>query len=325
MAEPEDLWEDQLFECSFGGIRIDVQSVADTNGRVLATHRRPHRDGAPVRDLGGEPRVTRCRVIFFQVDAADDPRERFFFFKDLSDRGVTQTFVHPIAGAYRAKIGQLDWSAAAEPRNVIVVECTFHEDSDVPAVFDAGPGTPPRAGVDEVSASAAAVDSALVDYNDGLVDDDIEPISTPTTGHAVLQAQAWEDGDDHTARNVGHDLAALSAEITTETDRLELAEDLDRYPIMIAFISLHDALKRAAQSVIQDEPRIVDVTIQVTTNIYTFAASVYGAADVDSRVEQIIRLNDIPNPARLEAGSRVKIYAAAPDHRLRTPSSRRFG
>src|SRR5688500_8585095 len=129
-----DTW-DTLIECSFGGLRLDVQTTSDTQGRVLVTHLIPHREHPAVRDQGAEPRVTTCKLIFFPLDDRDDPAERFSIFKQLADRGPA-TFVHPITGRYRARVGQLSWSVAAEPREVIMVDCTFHEDWDPRETFD---------------------------------------------------------------------------------------------------------------------------------------------------------------------------------------------
>lgn len=324
-----DLWEQQLFECRFGGIRLDVQSVEDNLGRVVVTHQIPHREGSPVRDQGAEPRVTRARIIFFPLDERDDPRERFYFFKALADEGRTQTFVHPITGSYRAKVGQLNVSAAAEPRETIMVECTFHEDADVPATFESSAGAPTGAGLDEVSAAAADLDDGLVEVNDELLefDPDAEPLSTTVGADSVATVQGWEDSaadvdDGLTARRVNLELVALSDSISRETDRLELMLHPERQPIARALSNLHHSLRRASEAFVRESPRVVEVTVLAPISVFALAARTYPGEPFEARADQIINLNDIPNPARIESGTRLKVYSRDTSSSLRSPRAR---
>jgi len=319
----EDKWGSTLFECSWGGVRLDVQSTSDAGGRALFTARRPHRNAHPVRDMGGEPRVSRCRIVFWPVDATDDPLERFYFFKALVDNGDTRTFVHPISGRFRAKVGELSWSADSEERDTITVECSFHEDDDEPAVFEAGAGAPVSTGVEEVSAAAADVNLALADFNAEQLaaDEDWEALETTVTTEAVELAEEWEAGADALSqREVALDLVAISNKIQEETDRLELATNLDRHPIMVALSDLHAQLRNAADAVFVESPRLIEITVTAPMSLWMLCSETYGADQAEDRVEQIIRLNDILNPARLEAGTRLKAYAATSSSQLRTPA-----
>jgi prophage DNA circulation protein len=322
-----DIWEERgrapLIECSYGGLRLDVQTTSDTNGRTLATHAIPHREGAAVRDQGAVPRVTQCHLVFFPLDATDDPRERFALFKALADRGA-HTFVHPISGSFRAYVGDLTWSAAAEPRETISVDCSFHEDSDQPATFDeVGAGLPTGAGVADVQGAAADLNDGLVEVNDEL-DPDEEPLTTTVGDACVAQAQDWEAQaadleDPLTLRKVSLQLVALSNLISAETDRLELVTNPQRWPIARGLSNLHASVRRAAATFTQESPRIIEITTTVTTNVFTLAARTYPGDAADRRAEQIMGLNDIPNPARIEAGTRLKAYASQTSTRLRTP------
>lgn len=321
-----DLWEQQLFECRFGGIRLDVQSTEDQLGRVVVTHQIPHLEGAPVRDQGAEPRTTRCRIIFFPLDEKDDPRERFYFFQAKVAEGRTQTFTHPITGSYRAKCGPLTLTAAAEPRETLMVECTFHEDSDTPAAFESGAGAPAAAGTDEVRAASADLDAGLVEVNDELLadDPDAEPLSTTVGTDCVTAATGWEDAaasadDGITARRVNLELVALSDSISRETDRLELALHPERWPIARALANLHYSIRRASEAVVRETPRLAEVTLLAATSVYALAARTYPGEPFEARAEQILNLNDIPNPARIEAGTRLKVYARDTSGRLKSP------
>ena len=151
-----DNWGTILYDASYGGFPIHVLSTSDVGGRALARHTYPHRDGADIEDMGAEPRVTRCRVIF----TGPDHYEAFRVFHDLAQSIEPLDFVHPITGTYLAKVGELNWSADAEPRDTIMVDCTFEEDTTEPAAFPIGAGSPTLSGSDDVAASAAALQAA---------------------------------------------------------------------------------------------------------------------------------------------------------------------
>lgn len=303
-----DLWESQLYECSWGGIRLDVQSTEDTNGRVLAVFQIPHRDGSPVRDMGAEPRVTRVKALFFRTSITDDPRERFRQFKALVDRGEPATFVHPLSGSFRAYVGEFSWSAASEPRDTITADVAFHEDSDVPAVFEAGPGATAKVGAAEVEADAAVATAAMAEYNDGLVDpDEGEVLDTSIVDESTALARTWEEsGEELAARDVDLALGSTSARLQAEIDGLEVDGSLELFPVLSALTTLHATLRRAAASVVQDSPRTFEITVTAPTPLYVIAQRVYGGAEAHARMDQLLRLNSIPNPARIEPGTRLR-------------------
>lgn len=323
---PRDIWADLLFEASFGGLRIDVMNTSDTNGRDLAVHQSPHRNGARVVDQGGVARVTSCKVVFVPEagNPNDDPMERFLFFQDLKNQGVTRTFVHPLSGAYQAKIGTFDWSATADERGTIYVDCTFHEDSAEPAIFQVGPSAPLRTGVEDVRASGAEVDAGLVEVNEVRAFRGDPPLTTTVPSSALALAEAWEEAstDDQntlTSGEITGQLNSLSNEIQAEMDRFEVATDIENYPMLLAFNHLMYSLRRAAQSFLEDTPRLVDIRVLAPMSLFALAQATYGASQADTRVEQLLRLNDVKSPARLPAGLTLKGPAKSAAPRLRSP------
>jgi prophage DNA circulation protein len=323
-----DLWTGQLIQCSYAGLRLDVQTTSDANGRVVVTHQLPHREGSPVRDQGAEPRVTRCQIIFFPTDPKDDPRERFSIFLQLANQGKPRKFVHPISGSFYALVGELTWSAAAEPRETIMVECSFHEDAHQPATFD------DRGSGMAVNSALAVAEAAVKDFDDGLVEvnaelgEDEEPLTSNLGADVVAQVSGWEtaaaDMDDPlTARKVNLELVALANKISAETDRLDVYTKPERWPLARALSNLHAAVRRAAATFTEESPRIIEITVTAPTNVYTLAARTYPGDSMDQRADQLLRLNDIRNPARIEAGTRLKAYSRGTSTRLRNP--RAFG
>jgi hypothetical protein len=322
---PRDIWQDLLFEASFGGMRIDVLNTQDVNGRDLATHQSPHRNGARVVDQGGTARVTTCTVAFIPVagDPNDDPMERFLFFQELKNAGATRTFVHPISGAYQAKIGTFDWRASADERGTIWVDCSFHEDSVEPAIFRVGPSAPLRTGVEDVRASSAEVDAGLVEVNTDRAVRGLPPITTTVQSDCLVRAEEWEEAHDSdtglSSGQITTELSSLSNAIQAEMDRLQVATDIENYPMLLAFNHLAYSMRRAAQAFLEDTPRLVDIRVLAPMSIYALAQVTYGAAQADQRVTQLLRLNDVKRPQRLPAGLVLKGPAKSTSPRLRSP------
>jgi len=317
----EDLWEDVMHEASFGGVRLDVLSARSTAGRALARHVYPRRNGAQLEDAGAEPRVDHCRLIFFQRSAADNHLERLAMFHEAFVDGGAHTLVHPLLGSYQAKISTFDLQADAEPRDVVMVDVVFEEHADEPAIFDIGAGSPALSGLEEVSASAAAMDAALDDVAAATGDD----VWTSVGTRAVTAATAWEAADPEdptTFRDINLEMVSLTNDIDREIDRLELATSVERYPIWVTMVGLRATLRKAVEALAERSPRIIEITVTAPTPLLVIAARTYGGDEAEWRCDQLRRLNDIRNPNRVETGTVLKAQApSAPRARLRAPGA----
>jgi prophage DNA circulation protein len=316
----DDQWAAQIYESSFGGVRLDVLSTQDDLSRALARYKYPHRDGADVEDMGGEELVTNCRVIFFPRDG-QDARSAFLDFIAVTKRGVTQTFVHPLFGEIRAKAGKIGVAAEFGTRDTIMVDVEFVEDTAEAGMFPAGAGAPVASSVDEVKSIGTDIDNGLVDVNDGLIEDDEEPISTTVHTEAITAVTAWEEDDTLTERDVRFAASTLANRIDSETDRLELAFDVSRYPLVTAFTRLHWAVRRAAEAFIQRTPRLFEITVAAPRPLLVIAAETYGADQASTRYEQLLSLNDIRTPNRVPRGTVLKAQVPGDplEARLRRP------
>lgn len=305
----DDQWSTEIYECSFGGVRLDVQSLRDDLSRALARHTYPHRDGADTEDMGAEPRVTNCKVIFFPPRGLADESalERFKAFVRVVNQGEPQTFVHPLLGSYKASVGTCNAEATAGLRDTIMVDVEFVEDAPDSAIFDENPGNPVLSAVDDVKASSAALDKAVDDVNTRKPS---APVSTTVGATATTEVSRWGDADGVTERDVRLAAASLSTTISSETDRLELATNIDRWPLAEALANLHYSVRRAAETFIETTPRIFEITVDKPTPLLTIAANVYGADQAADRYEQLLKLNDVRNPLRIEAGTVLRAQSA---------------
>lgn len=311
----EDIWEEALHVASWGGLELDVVSTQDAGPRTVAIHRAVHRDGGRVEDLGGEPRQTRCRIIFFRRAPDDDPLQRFADFESLKRLGESQTFTHPITGSYEAKVSEFTFTAEAEPRDAIFVECTFVEDSEEPAVFDIGAGAPFQSSVEAVTVAANQLDATSAELGA-----DVDGELGPDSIEAVTR---WQDLEDPSAlRDVNMELVALRDRIEGEMFRLELASEPGSYPLIRDLNSLSYNLRKAAEVFTERAPRLVEYRLNTPTNLMAFCQARFGAAEALDRYEEVRRLNAIPNPARIEAGA--VIVTQSPNTRpKRTRTTRR--
>jgi prophage DNA circulation protein len=312
----EDQWSTQLYESSFGGVRLDVQSTTDDLSRALVRYKYPNRDGADVADMGAEEWVTRCRLIFWPRDG-QDARAAFLGFMEVVKRGRSQVFSHPIFGERNCKVGQLSAAAEFGTRDVIMVEAEFVEDTVDAATFPTGAGAPVASSVQEIAAISADIDSGLVDVNER--EDLDEPISTDVGKDAVTAVTGWSEDESLTERDVRYEAASLAADIEAETDRLELATHLDRYPLVAAFARLHFAIRNAAEAFIQRSPKAFEITVPAPTPLLVIAAQTYGADQAGDRYEELLELNDIRTPNRIPAGTVLKARVDDRSTRLRRP------
>jgi len=304
----EDRWEVELHEGSFGAVPLHFLSVEDDLGYDLAVHEYPHVDGANKVPMGRRGRVTRASLIFFASGPEDDYFSRFQAFDLLAGDQEPQTLTHPLTGSYSALVGDLVARASAEQRDTILVDCTFEESSTSIAVLEAGGGSPRASGLPSVEVEAAAVDAAVAGAGG----------STTVGADAVAVVTAWQAAPSAT-RAIRLELADLSSRIESEAERLQAATDIKRHGLYRALIRLRYSLRKAALLVMQDAPRLVEITVRAPVPLVILAAEIYGASEAHDRTAQLRRLNNVPNPARLEAGQVLRVQAApAPARRRRS-------
>lgn len=328
LGEDEDVWGLILYEASWGGLGLDVVETDDSAGRATARHRYVHRDGADVEDLGAEARTTRVTCIFFERPARPGEEglshyERFRKLAALKDEGVARTFVHPLTGSYKAKIGEFSFRSSADLRDYITCSIEFVEDTTEPAVFSPGAGTPVSAGAAEVTAAAAITDAEF----DAFVDAEIAAGRTPPDGAPLKamtkdvadKATSWES-TEATTRSVNNDLIDAAHQIESVMDDLELATDPARLPTFVALSNLRYELTKAAEAFTSPGPRLTEIQVLEPAPLLVIATRFYGSAEeAQDRADELAELNVIRNPARVEAGTRLKARVRDRGQTVRSP------
>ncbi len=314
-----DLWEDRLHVAIYGGLELDLLSTEDAMGRDLVTYPGPHQEGGRFEDMGGEPRSTACRVIFFQRSEDDDHLARFADFDRLKRTGEAHTFTHPLTGSYQARIGRFTFAADANLRDCVMVDVSFMEDIVTPAIFDLGAGAPTMSATQEIAAVSAELTTALdrVTAIEGLISGKPPSFSVTVGADALALVTSWANDAQKAIGDVRVELEDMRARIDETTRKLELATNVRRWPILRSLVELEGAVRRAAEVFTDRTPRILEMTIKAPVNLMTFIARRYGASQVDQRMAEMMRLNSIPNPARLEAGTVLR--GLSPDAPRRAP------
>lgn len=318
----EDRWGDTLFEASYGGVRLDIQVTEDEESRILQRSEYPYVTGADIKDRGGMARVTQCHIVFFHNDddllidrtGSQDFRKRFDTLRALKNAGEPQTFVHPIDGEFTALIGNFRWSASSEPRDMIVVDCTFEECTTVAAVSGLTPGTAKRIGPQDVDADADTLRAAI---HKGHEDDPELTDDTSACDLASSIVHGWDELQKD-SRTINLELVRASNALDAMNDSLELASNLRRYPILRAITGLRSNLRLAAENFQQRTPRLIEIEVKAPVPLLVLMGRVYGARQASRRADEFNDLNDVRNPARIEPG-KYRGQAPGDSSGLRSP------
>ncbi len=290
-----DIWSERLFEASYGGVALHIFSTSDEGSRSVPIHEYPHVDGGNTEDMGAVPRTTECTLVFM----GDDHLERFQAFKDLVDSGEAHTFVHPLTGAYEARVPRFTYSIDSENRDYVSVEATFLEATTEVAVFDLGDGRGLFAQADAVETAEVALDAELA--NAGL---------TSTVGsEASATARRWVDSPNVTRGTVEVDLASLSAKVDQDITTMELFEDVALYPLHLAYMDLLRSLRRVADSLIRQTPKVSTLTLTEPTPLLLIAQRLYGGARAPDMFARLLQLNKLKTPSLVPPGTTLTIEA----------------
>lgn len=301
-----DEWGDILFDpISFGGIELDVISVSDNVGRVLARHEYPFRDGAVIEDMGGVPRETGCDIIFIPGGAGDGANhlENLVSFLDVAQSGEASTFIHPLTGSYQAFVEDLTFNARADDRSVVRVSCTFVEAGLDRAAFFAGAD-------ESVGSGVVLAEEAQADMNASIeADADAMSLDPPITvqDDVVATATSWQDTPNITPRQINLELNSVTKDIITQSERLELASDVTKYPLYQSFQRLHRAIRRAAEIAIRTGPKLTELTVGKDMPLLAVMSNFYGGTLALSQYTKTRELNDIDNPALVPEGTKLTV------------------
>lgn len=285
-----------FFTADYGGVPILISQIETERGRDLAVLSPEQGDDHSFEDKGRRVRRASCEILFVDQPGLDAYTDRYDRFLALAESETPQVFTHPLDGSYRARVEGLSVSAASDAL-AIRVSCTFVRDTPPSSVVGVAPGTTPAAGVEAVATAADAVSAELEQL--GLASDVPSAVAAGVT--------SWDETEDLDSAQVFIEVATLAGAIDAMIDALDLARDLDRWTAYKAAILMRDTLARAAESYTSEVDQIVDLYVDVGRPVIAIAAEVYGGELAQERAAQIVKLNRIRTPGRVQPGTTLKI------------------
>lgn len=278
----------------WGELVLDDVEVSTTRTRALLAQVPARGAGGYLQDRGPEPRECRVSLRWTRRSNDDDPLARYRALL-AADDGKTRLLVHPIDGAYPAKM-------SIEEETVTNGRVT----ASVRFVEDRGDGRHPR------TAAPASVATAVT----------------------VAQSRAQAAADALTRlglpADVAQDSAALAAswvvpeslapaDVQTQVERhteavadmaRECVGDADRLESHLALIELITALRDAAAAVLASSPGLVELTLDAPVTVLALAAALYGGELAADRAAAIVHINGLRHPNVLPAPVTLMVPSA---------------
>lgn len=289
-----DEFQQQLLPAEFGGLPLTILRTDDNFGRGLVKHTHPNVDGALLRDTGAEPRTTSVTLAFLPPLCIQGVTN----FLNVAATGEPQRFVHPWYGSYLAMPENIGVRATAEDRDYITIEVTFVEHRSDIVFTDLATELAADIGV---HGAAADLDQALSDAG----------VTSTVGADAVAQAEAWQEADSVDSRQVNLETNAVTDSIANESARLELSSSIDYYPLLVSFERLHNKMRALATYLISTAPKLTVYTVPVAQPLLAIAQAIYGGTLALDMHVKLLTLNDLRNPARIEAGTELVVEVAA--------------
>ena len=276
----------------------------DRVGVRLAVHQYLKRDGAEVEPMGAEPMRFTMRLCFLGVAWAKQYRA----FVESIRADPRGELVHPILGTIRVACEGVQ-DAAVVPgseRDSIAVTVGFVEDS-VDAIVQAERFPGPTAQAARVQNLAVG----LVDTVAGLVV--AAGVVQTFVGYALTFAasarQMFESGESNPSVDQQLEAAGVSADAATAAvlvDTTTTTSNAERYEALQLIQQLYAAALTLMLSIAASRPALVTYVVPLDTNVTSLVATLYGA-DGLSRVDEVLRLNRVPDPFRIPAGTRLQV------------------
>lgn len=288
-----DAWDTGLHDAAFGGMALNVLTTSDDFSHPLVVSEYYGVDGAKVVDVGRGPRSTDVEIIFIT-----DSIRSMKAFLDLCD-GTPRQFIHPLTGSYVALPRNIHAAAGARNRDEVRLAVTFVEHSlDIAPIAVAGDPS------GDAESARAIVQAEAVEM-------DVVLESDPDKGTIIEDSASlfdWLESANATQRAVNLRVGALVNRIEDEITRLELLSDVRNYPLFISLRRLQASARRLGEHVVSTAEQITTFVVTSPTSLAAIMTELYGARAVTERHAQTQELNDIANPARIEAGTVLRVY-----------------
>ncbi len=288
-------WEADLEECTWRGIKFNVQSITDSQRRKRAAYEFPYRDGVKHEDMGREPRPTNFTAVFIGPTYLNEVGQ----LQAEVDTGLKGTFNHPLFGAWEAHVdlGNIEHSHDQRDKATVQIEVI---ETGLDVELD------PALSLDSLSIKITVQISDLESASDALPETSgfekvVNDVTTLTTKASALQSAVSDnlaivDQKMSESRQAARDLIATVKSVHPDN----LARAITKRAQYLA-----ETCRQIAQVVKSNQPQIKQHSQQVEGGLHLVVFAKSG--DVDN-LDEIINLNKIRNPNRIKPGQSVAVF-----------------
>jgi prophage DNA circulation protein len=245
-------------------------------------------------------------AIFIEDDYPDTLDK---LIEKLENGGAPKDFVHPVFGTFKAACERFqvnhDIEEAADSATMQIDFVEHTADSSGPkAVRNTTPAraNAVRSAATEVLSALSAFQQATEIQNNSYVLE-VEGAVNAAQGIAdTLEA----DGDQMSALDVqaqtNATLATVELAVATGSDY----DSTEAYDLGAAVLAMAAAISDLANELIEAKPPLQEFTIGADTNLLSLVHALYGSSE---RADEVLQLNNIPDPSLVPAGFRLQAYA----------------
>jgi prophage DNA circulation protein len=282
-------WSDgDLKQASFRGVTFEVVSTEDEIARRVTEHRFPYRDGALLEDTGREPKPTQCTAVFY----GEGYLAQLTAFLALVDEGKTGPFQHPLLGRWQAKVIRTSVRHSHDRRDAAEVELELKQD-----------------GIDTAIQQISGADGAAGQLDDDVTAaqnayDDLDQ-SVPSVQDAINDLDDFGDDADDQIDDLNDRADQAGRMVKDAIDDLDdLDDQVAASPVVDALRDAHLSALRLKTSLEHVAPAAIVRDVSHDLPLTLLALTELGDPD---RLDDILRLNKIRNPAFVEPGVQLKM------------------
>ena len=302
-------WDDVLRDASYGGVRLDVRSVRDRLGRTLDKRAYPNRNGTEIDDRARDGAVTTWRVEILEDDYPDTLHALIRMWRE----GGIRAAQHPLLGTFQAAIESLDVVHDADEGAGATVDLTLAEHTDnALGPFEsssiASIASQVRSAADDVDVARAALvePAALAQTPNAETAAAAASLAGDATTTAVATIDELEALDEPTSIDVTNRMNVALAAIASSQGALGDLTTIEVHALHRSLTALAARLGDFAAAMVERLPPLTEETVDDAVSLLVWVHRRYGNS---ARVDELLALNTIPNPLRLDVGQRLRCYA----------------
>lgn len=284
------------FAAEFGGIPLLIAEIDTVEGRDVVVQSPSRGDVHSLKDRGRKHRVTTCQLLFADRPGQAPYRLRFDAIRKLANDDGSAVLVHPLLGAYTAKIADFSHHATADSLSISAT-CTFYAEEEPEPVLTAGAGTSAEAGTEAVEIAASNANNALAEIGQ----------ASDTPNACVAAVDGWSEAEDLDSQRVFLEAASLVADLNDQIEALSVS--LDQWEAYRAMCLLRYQVARAAESFTSTSTSMLEVTVGEDVPLLALMAEIYGAELAVEKRDEVQKINRLRTPGRVAKGTVLKIPA----------------